>query len=118
MPPGWAAAQTGQDAAFSIAGPVFGCAYAIWRDPAADDANIGWLRDTSAAVAPAVTGHYVGETDLGLPARAAGSFAPAARRRLMALRDRYDPSALFHGSRPGPDGTMAGTGGPALETIV
>jgi len=83
------------DAAFSKIGPVFACAYAIWADPHADEANVGWLRKTSDKVLPSSIGHYVGEADLDRPERLRGAYAPEAWAKLKALQNRYDPHGIF-----------------------
>lgn len=86
MPPG----------AFSMAGPAFSCAYAVWRDAGQDDANVTWLRNASDRLSPVSLGHYVGEADLDRSERMTNSFAPAAFERLRELQHRYDPSGRFH----------------------
>jgi FAD/FMN-containing dehydrogenase len=87
------------DAVFSMTGPAFGCAYAVWQDERSDAENFAWLRDASADVAPISLGHYVGEADLDLVERSRGSFSAAAYYRLRHLQQKYDPNGLFH--RPG-----------------
>ena len=72
-----------------------GLCYAVWRDPSGDEANLRWLRETGAALAPLAIGHYVGEADLEDRARLRGCFSPAAWDRLSALRARYDPAGVF-----------------------
>ena len=83
------------DAAFSMVGPVFGCAYGVWQNPREDDANIGWLKETGEAVAPTTLGHYVGEAYLDDPSRLRGSFSPAAWARLKKLQAKYDPDGML-----------------------
>ncbi len=78
-----------------MTGPVYGLCYAIWQDPWEDEANLRWLRETGAALAPLTTGHYVGEADLENPARLRRCFSPAAWDRLSALRAEYDPAGMF-----------------------
>ncbi|MFF5210894.1 FAD-binding oxidoreductase [Streptosporangium sp. NPDC000396] len=85
------------DMAFSVLGTAYFACYAIWEDPAHDDADIRWLRETMRKVEPLGTGHYIAETDLPAdPSRARRSFAPGTWERLRALRARYDPEGLFH----------------------
>lgn len=84
-----------QDAAFSMTGPVFGCSYAVWRDAADDDANMGWVRQTARALLPVTAGQYVGEADLDEPARLRGSFAAANWNNLKMLQVKYDPAGIF-----------------------
>ncbi|MBK1869447.1 FAD-binding oxidoreductase [Aestuariivirga sp. YIM B02566] len=86
MPPG----------AFSMVGPVFSCAYAVWQEASQDDANLAWLRNASDRLAPVSLGHYVGEADLDRAERIRGSFSPAAFERLRELRRRFDPAGRFH----------------------
>jgi FAD/FMN-containing dehydrogenase len=83
------------DAAFSMVGPVFGMSYAIWEDPAADETNLRWLRDTGEKIAPMTIGHYLGEADLETPSRTPASFSPAAWSRLKSLQTTYDPKGTF-----------------------
>jgi len=82
--------------AFSMAGPAFSCAYAIWREAGQDDANLAWLRNASDRLAPVSLGHYVGEADLDRAERIRGSFSPAALERLRELQRRFDPTGRFH----------------------
>ncbi|HCL63563.1 MAG TPA: FAD-binding oxidoreductase [Rhizobium sp.] len=84
--------------AFSMVGPAFGCTYAIWEDAGLDTANLAWVRATSEKIAPISLGHYIGEADLDLDKRLAGSFSPEAFQRLRHLQRKYDPSGLFHGA--------------------
>jgi FAD/FMN-containing dehydrogenase len=89
---------TPSDAAFSMIGPVFACAYSIWDDPQLDAANVDWLRRTSDAILPSAIGHYVGEADLERPERLRGAYAPEAWSKLKALQERYDPRGIFRRS--------------------
>lgn len=84
------------EGAFSRIGPVFSCAYAVWRDAGADRENLDWLRNTSDRLAPVSRGHYVGEADLDRPERSQGSYSDAAFERLEGLRRRFDPAGRFH----------------------
>jgi FAD/FMN-containing dehydrogenase len=84
--------------AFSTLGRIrVGC-YSVWEHEADDDANLGWLRNAMATLAPFAVGHYIAETDLLADrSRAARSFSPATWERLTSLRQRLDPQSLFHG---------------------
>jgi FAD/FMN-containing dehydrogenase len=95
LPPPAPGAPELPDAAFSMFGPVFGCSYAIWEDPAADDTNLRWLHDTGEKIAPMTIGHYLGEADLDNPSRTSRSFSPAAWSRLQQLQIAYDPNGTF-----------------------
>ena len=79
------------DAAFSMAGPAFGAAYAIWDAPEQDAANVAWLRATADRLAPVTLGHYVGEADLDRPGWLEACYAPEALGRLRALQVLHDP---------------------------
>ncbi|MFE7772506.1 FAD-binding oxidoreductase [Streptomyces sp. NPDC057445] len=83
--------------AFSALGRSYVVPYAIWDDPAEDDANIHWLRQAMSSVEPLGTGHYIAEADLTAdPDRARRSFTTSDWQRLEALRARYDPDGVFH----------------------
>jgi hypothetical protein len=69
---------------------------ACWQDPAETEREIGWVRDTSSAMAPYRTGGvYLNfEQDEGEQHVRAG-FSPEKYARLVALKDKYDPENLF-----------------------
>ncbi len=84
------------DAALSVGGGAGAGIYALWDDPAEDQANIAWVRRIDDALAPFRCGRYVGEADLAVDAgRLAECFTPQALERLRALRARHDPKGLF-----------------------
>ncbi|HEY5386535.1 MAG TPA: FAD-binding oxidoreductase [Thermoleophilia bacterium] len=68
----------------------------MWPDPADNDANIAWVRDYYAAVAPhSEKGGYVnflsGDDQSKIRANYGGNYD-----RLVALKRKYDPDNLFH----------------------
>ena len=84
------------DAALSLGGGTGAGIYALWDDPADDEANRAWVRRIDDALAPYRTGRYVAEADLTLgPGRRAECFTPEALERLRELRRRHDPDGLF-----------------------
>jgi len=86
-----------EDAAYSIDGRTLVMAYAIWDDPAADDANRSWHSGVSELMEPTSIGHFVNEADLHAhPRRLANCFTPANWERLLALRAQWDPDRIFH----------------------
>jgi len=86
-----------EDAAYSIDGRTLVMAYAIWDDPAADDANRSWHSGVSELMEPTSIGHFVNEADLHAhPRRLANCFTPANWERLLALRAQWDPDGIFH----------------------
>lgn len=92
-PPGGAAMP---DMAFSVLGRSYVVGYAIWQDPAHDQVNIRWLREAMGKVAPPAVGHYIAEADLlAAPSRSRRSFTPDTWERLQAVRERWDPEAVF-----------------------
>ena len=86
------------EAAFSMTAGTLLLCYAIWERAADDASNAAWHREMLASLDPFAAGHYVGESDiLSDPARAKRSFARKNWQHLQALRQKYDPDALFHG---------------------
>ncbi|KXK63803.1 hypothetical protein AWW66_01075 [Micromonospora rosaria] len=77
---------------------------AIWEDPAADDDQVAWARGTADAVAAwevAGKGYVNYLSDGGQAATAGGvarTFGPAAYRRLLAVKRRWDPHNVFRSS--------------------
>ncbi|MEV6316611.1 FAD-binding oxidoreductase [Streptomyces sp. NPDC051776] len=85
------------DMAFSALGESYVVPYAVWDDPAEDEANISWLRETMRAIEPLGTGHYIAETDLSAdPSRARRSYTAEDWERLQKVRAGYDPQGVFH----------------------
>jgi FAD/FMN-containing dehydrogenase len=69
---------------------------AAWSDPAETDREIGWVRESSAAMSPFTTGGvYLNfEQDEG-EAHVRAGFSPEKYARLVALKDKYDPENRF-----------------------
>ena len=69
---------------------------ACWSDPADTDSTIAWVRESSAAMQPFMTGGvYLNfEQDEGEEHVRAG-YSPDKYARLAALKDEYDPNNLF-----------------------
>ncbi len=84
------------DAALSVGGGTGAGIYALWDDPAHDEANRTWVRRIDDALAPCRTGRYVGEADLTIASeRRAECFTPEALERIEELRMQYDPRGMF-----------------------
>jgi len=70
--------------------------YAIWMDPAEDDANRAWARATDEAMQPWTTSgmalNFVSDVD---QSRVESAFGADKYRRLVALKDAYDPENVF-----------------------
>jgi FAD/FMN-containing dehydrogenase len=101
LPPA-ALAEPLPDAAFSMAGKAFGCAYAIWEDAGLDDAAFEWVRQTADTLKPLTIGAYIGEADLDRPGRVKGCFSATVLERLKQLQAIYDPTGMFQPRRPIP----------------
>ncbi len=67
-----------------------------WDDPADDEANIGWVRDYSDAVAPhSQEGGYVNFMDEDDDNRVKANYG-ANYERLVEVKRKYDPDNVFH----------------------
>jgi len=68
----------------------------VWTDPAANEANIAWTRDTFAAMRPHLGGgrwlNYLGDDQDGAIAAAYGPNYD----RLREIKRRHDPENVFH----------------------
>ncbi len=83
--------------ALSKSGGSFLGVYGIWKDAAKDAENTAWVGRMAGALEPVAVGHYVGETDLtAANDRASRCFSPEAWTKLKSLKERYDPTAVFH----------------------
>jgi FAD/FMN-containing dehydrogenase len=74
-------------------------AMATWQDPRLDDEQIGWTRETAAAVEPwsFSGGGYVNYMQADEPIeRVRAAFGDEAFERLQALKRRYDPYNILH----------------------
>jgi FAD/FMN-containing dehydrogenase len=90
-----------ETSAYSMDRRTLVMAYALWSDPAADDANRSWIRRVSAVLEPLSNGNFVSEADHEAhPQRLAASFSEESWARIAELREEWDPGHLFH--RPGP----------------
>ncbi len=70
----------------------------IWEDAADDGKNIRWVRETWDAIRPfAADGVYVNEMgdEREGEARIREAYGPTTYQRLVALKNRYDPTNLF-----------------------
>ena len=69
--------------------------YGTWTDDD-DDRHVAWVRTTEAAMRPwtraGISPNFVSEVD---DHRVRRTFGPAKHRRLVALKDRYDPDNVF-----------------------
>jgi FAD/FMN-containing dehydrogenase len=85
------------DTAFPHREPGYNLVLAAqWLDPADDEANVAWAKETFAALAPHMTDsayvNYLGDDE---SARVRAAYGPNWER-LVALKKRYDPDNVFH----------------------
>ena len=80
-----------RNAAFNVS------AMAVWVDPRLDEEQIGWARESAAAIEPwAVSGGYFNYMQADEPIeRVRAAFGPEAFERLRALKRRYDPDNVL-----------------------
>jgi FAD/FMN-containing dehydrogenase len=67
----------------------------VWEDPAETDTHLTWARDLFAAMQPHATGVYVNNLGVEGSDRVKAAYAPDTYRRLVALKDVYDPENVF-----------------------
>jgi FAD/FMN-containing dehydrogenase len=74
--------------------------FALWADPADDDAVIGWARGFRDAVRPFASGgtylNFIGDEGED---RVRAAFGQQKYRRLTAIKARYDPGNVFRGNQ-------------------
>jgi FAD/FMN-containing dehydrogenase len=80
-----------REAAFNIS------VMASWLDPALDERQIEWARETAAAIEPwSVSGGYINYMQADEPIeRVRAAFGDEAFERLQALKRRYDPNNIL-----------------------
>jgi FAD/FMN-containing dehydrogenase len=81
-----------RDAAFNV------IVMATWLDPALDDEQIAWARETATAIEPwSVSGGYANYMQADEPLeRVRAAFGDESFDRLRALKTRYDPDNILH----------------------
>ena len=68
---------------------------AVWDDPAERPRHVAWVEDFWRVIAPHTSGAYVNELGDEGRGRVAAAYPDATYRRLVALKDRYDPRNVF-----------------------
>jgi FAD/FMN-containing dehydrogenase len=97
LPLGGAVGRVGElDTAFGHRDMPFAVVvFSIWTDPAEADRHLQWGRDFGAAMQPYSGGVYVNEMGVEGEARVRAAYHPQAYERLVALKNKYDPTNLF-----------------------
>jgi FAD/FMN-containing dehydrogenase len=74
--------------------------FATWEDVTGDVANINWVRDYRAAIAPYATGgtylNFIGDEG---EERIAAAFGEPNLKRLREIKGEYDPENVFAGNQ-------------------
>lgn len=85
-----------EDTAYAVTGPLFLNWSTRWESASRDDEHMRWMDDLAGAIEPLTTGCYVNETDyIRRPHWINKCFPETTRKRLTAIRARYDPDELF-----------------------
>lgn len=92
--PGATPAPARPDMAYSVEDDTYIALYAVWRDPARDEANVAWATERMREMEGLASGIQLADENLGLrPARCLGTEQLA---RLDELRAARDPEGRFH----------------------
>jgi len=71
----------------------------LWPDPTAAEENVTWVRDLWNAMAPYSSGgvyvNYLGQESDGGSGRIEAAYGPEKYARLVALKNKFDPTNLF-----------------------
>jgi FAD/FMN-containing dehydrogenase len=67
----------------------------VWQDPAETDTHVTWARDLFGAMQPHANGVYVNNLGVEGADRVKAAYARDTYRRLVALKDVYDPQNIF-----------------------
>ena len=74
--------------------------FAVWEDPADDEANIAWVRRFRQDVAPHTTGgvylNFIGAEGQD---RVRDAFGPENHARLVEVKTAWDPDNVFRGNQ-------------------
>jgi len=90
----WGQAPERPDMAYSVEDTTYIALYAVWEDPADDEANTGWATENMRAMEPLASGIQLADENLvNRPARFA---ADDNMDRLDRVRAEWDPEGRFH----------------------
>jgi FAD/FMN-containing dehydrogenase len=98
FPLGGAIGRVGDDeTAFGHRGAAFDYViYSMWLDPAESERHIAWTREFAAAMQQFSVGVYVNELGSEGDDRVRAAYPRHTYERLVALKNAYDPTNLFH----------------------
>ncbi len=90
----WGPSPPRPEMAYSVEDDTYIALYAVWDDPAEDEANVAWATERMREMEGLASGIQLADENLGRrPARFA---AEANMARLDEVRAAYDPDGLFH----------------------
>lgn len=90
----WGPSPPRPEMAYSVEDDTYIALYAVWDDPAEDEANVAWATERMREMEGPASGIQLADENLGRrPARFAGE---ANMARLDEVRAAYDPDGLFH----------------------
>jgi FAD/FMN-containing dehydrogenase len=92
--PGLTAAPERPDMAYSVEDDTYIAVYAVWQDPAEDEANVAWATDRMREMEGLASGIQLADENLGR--RPARFLSEQRMRRLQQLRASHDPEGRFH----------------------
>ena len=85
-----------QDTAFGHRDATYHCdIFSLWTDPLESERHIRWVRDFWTAMQPYAAGVYVNSLGNEGEDRVRAAYPRATYARLVALKNKYDPTNLF-----------------------
>jgi FAD/FMN-containing dehydrogenase len=90
----WGPSPERPEMAYSVEDETYIALYAVWEDPADDDANVAWATERVREMEPLSSGIQLADENLGR--RPARFVAEEKMARLDAIRAERDPKGLFH----------------------
>jgi FAD/FMN-containing dehydrogenase len=86
-----------KDASFSRMANHYLSSYLVWDEEKDDETNYSWLAETNSLLSPFSEGHYVNEISGDRhPQRYRECFSEESWKRMQVLREKYDPTGVFH----------------------
>jgi len=90
----WGASPPREDMAYSVEDETYIALYAVWRDPADDEANIEWATGSMRSMEGVASGIQLADENLG---RRPATFVTSENlERLDRIRSAHDPDGVFH----------------------
>ncbi|HWJ42407.1 MAG TPA: FAD-binding oxidoreductase [Solirubrobacterales bacterium] len=90
----WGESPERPEMAYSVEDETYIALYGVWRDPAADAANVAWPAERMREMEHLASGIQLADENLGQ--RPARFLSEDNLTRLDAVRAEYDPDGLFH----------------------